>query len=40
MTVINDNLDSLHRYVKVKKKLLGLDEIHMYGLYVAVVETQ
>ncbi len=37
--VINDNLDSLHRYVKVKKKLLGLDEIHMYDLYVPVIET-
>ncbi|AOR22868.1 oligoendopeptidase F [Clostridium taeniosporum] len=37
--VINENLDSLHRYVKVKKKLLGLDEIHMYDLYVPVIET-
>ncbi len=36
--VINGNLDSLHRYVKVKKKLLGLDEIHMYDLYVPVIE--
>ena len=36
--VINDNLTSLHRYVKIKKKLLGLDEIHMYDLYVPVIE--
>ena len=36
---INNNLDSLHRYVRVKKKLLGLDEIHMYDLYVPVIET-
>ncbi|WP_160687358.1 oligoendopeptidase F [Clostridium sp. C2-6-12] len=36
--VINDNLASLHRYVKIKKKLLGLDEIHMYDLYVPVIE--
>ncbi|KEH93079.1 oligoendopeptidase F [Clostridium botulinum] len=36
---INDNLDSLHRYVKVKKELLGLDEIHMYDLYVPVIDT-
>jgi oligoendopeptidase F len=36
--VINDNLDSLHRYVKIKKKLLGLEEIHMYDLYVPVIE--
>lgn len=35
---INDNLDSLHRYVKIKKKLLGLNEIHMYDLYVPVID--
>lgn len=35
---INDNIESLHRYVRVKKKLLGLDEIHMYDLYVPVIE--
>jgi len=36
--VINDNLASLHRYIKIKKKLLGLNEIHMYDLYVPVIE--
>jgi oligoendopeptidase F len=36
--VINNNLDSLHRYVEIKKKSLGLDEIHMYDLYVPVIE--
>ncbi|MBV7273618.1 oligoendopeptidase F [Clostridiaceae bacterium UIB06] len=36
---INKNLNSLHRYVKVKKKLLGLDEIHMYDLYVPIIDT-
>ncbi|MDU6340793.1 MAG: oligoendopeptidase F [Clostridium sp.] len=35
---INDNIESLHRYVRVKKKLLGLDEMHMYDLYVPVIE--
>ncbi|QGU95823.1 oligoendopeptidase F [Clostridium bovifaecis] len=35
---INDNLDSLHRYVRTKKKLLGLNEIHMYDLYVPVID--
>ena len=39
LKVIDNNLDSLHRYVKVKKKLLGLEEIHMYDLYVPVIET-
>lgn len=36
---INKNLNSLHRYVKIKKKLLGLDEIHMYDLYVPIIDT-
>lgn len=35
---INKNLTSLHRYVSIKKKLLGLDEIHLYDLYVPVVD--
>ncbi|MDB8553789.1 oligoendopeptidase F [Turicibacter sanguinis] len=35
---INNNLKSLHRYVGLKKKLLGLDEIHMYDLYVSVID--
>ena len=35
---IDDNLKSLHRYVSLKKKLLGLDEMHMYDLYVPVIE--
>lgn len=36
---LNDNMESLHRYVAIKKKLLALDEIHMYDLYVPVIET-
>ncbi|MFA9399158.1 MAG: oligoendopeptidase F [Clostridiaceae bacterium] len=35
---INENLDSLHRYVKIKKRLLNLEEIHMYDLYTPVVD--
>lgn len=38
--VMNDNVYSLHRYVKIKKELLNLDEIHMYDLYVPIIETQ
>lgn len=37
---INKNLPSLHRYVGLKKKLLGLNEIHMYDLYVPVVDVK
>lgn len=37
---INENLKSLHKYVGLKKKLLGLDEIHMYDLYVPVIDVK
>lgn len=36
---INKHLDSLHRYVRIKKKLLGVEEMHMYDLYVPVIDT-
>jgi oligopeptidase F. Metallo peptidase. MEROPS family M03B len=37
---MNKNLHVLHRYVKMKKKFLGLDEIHMYDLYVPLIEIE
>jgi oligoendopeptidase F len=37
---INNNLSSLHKYVSLKKKLLGLEEIHMYDLYVPIVDAE
>jgi len=40
LETINKNLKSLHRYVDLKKKLLGLDEIHMYDLYVPVINIE
>lgn len=36
---INSGLAALHRYVDVKKKLLKLDEIHMYDLYAPLYDT-
>lgn len=35
---INKNLPLLHRYLKLRKKTLILDELHMYDLYVPIVE--
>ena len=35
--VINENLDKMHRYVRLRKKCLGLDEIHMYDIYTPMV---
>jgi oligoendopeptidase F len=35
---VNDNLHLLHRYVKLRKKVLGLQELHMYDLYTPLVK--
>lgn len=35
---IDENLKSLHKYVSLKKQMLGLQEMHMYDLYVPVIE--
>ncbi len=35
---INEHLDLLHRYMSVRKKALNLDRLHMYDLYVPLVE--
>ena len=34
---VRDNLPKLHRYAGLRKKLLGVDELHMYDLYVPMV---
>jgi oligoendopeptidase F len=34
---VNDRLDLLHRYVRLRKKALGLEDLHMYDLYVPLV---
>lgn len=38
IAVVDENLDTLNKYVDIKKKLLGLDEIHMYDLYVPLTD--
>ncbi|MBO7338586.1 MAG: oligoendopeptidase F [Lachnospiraceae bacterium] len=35
---INANLELLHRYVRLRKKCLGVDELHMYDIYVPMIE--
>ncbi|KOO50308.1 oligoendopeptidase F [Priestia koreensis] len=35
---VNKNLHLLHRYVKLRKKVLGLDELHVYDLYTPLVK--
>jgi len=35
---VHGNLDKMYRYVALRKKLLGVDELHMYDVYTPLVE--
>ena len=35
---VHDRLPAMHRYVRLRKKMLGLDELHMYDVYVPMVK--
>ena len=34
---VHDNLGAMHRYVRLRKKLLGVDKLHYYDLYTPIV---
>ena len=34
---VHSNLDKLHRYVRLRKKLLGVEELHFYDIYTPLV---
>ena len=38
VAAVNDRMDLLHRYVKLRKKILGLDEMNMYDMYTPLVK--
>ena len=35
---VRSNLGEMHRYMKLRKKILGLDQLHMYDIYVPLAE--
>ncbi|WP_034601777.1 oligoendopeptidase F [Clostridiisalibacter paucivorans] len=35
---ISSNLDPMHKYVSLRKEILGYEELHMYDLYTPIVE--
>jgi oligoendopeptidase F len=35
---IHDNLDTMYKYMEIRKRALKLDELHMYDLYVPIVQ--
>lgn len=38
VTTVNEHIPLLNRYLRLRKKMLHLDEMHMYDLYVPIVE--
>ena len=34
---VHNNLDKMHRYVRLRKKLLGVEELHFYDIYTPLV---
>ena len=37
ISAVHDNLDKMYRYVALRKKRLGVDELHMYDVYTPIV---
>lgn len=35
---VHKNMSYMHKYMKLRKKLLGVDELHMYDVYVPIVD--
>ena len=38
ISCVRRNLDKMHRYVRLRKKLLGVEELHMYDVYTPMVK--
>ncbi|KIE44495.1 oligoendopeptidase F [Clostridium argentinense CDC 2741] len=38
ITAVNNNMEPLHKYVELKRKITNLDKIHAYDLYVPLVD--
>ena len=36
---VNDNLGLLHRYIRLRKKVMGVSELHLYDVYTPMVES-
>ncbi len=37
ISAVHENFDKMYRYVALRKKLLGVDELHMYDVYTPIV---
>ena len=36
---VHNNLDSMYKYMEIRKRALGVDELHMYDLYTPIVKS-
>lgn len=37
VSTVDQNLSRLHRYMEIRKRMMGLDELHIYDLYASLV---
>lgn len=37
LETIHENMDKMHRYVRIRKKCLGVEELHMYDVYTPMI---
>jgi oligoendopeptidase F len=37
VSTVHDNLDAVHQYIELRKNVLGLEDFHIYDLYVSMV---
>ena len=35
---VNNNMESLHKYVSLRKKVLNLDKVYYYDMFTPIVE--
>ena len=38
VATVNDNLQPLHRYVSLRKDLMGVDKVHLHDMYIPMIE--
>lgn len=38
LKAVNNNLESMHKYMDIRKRALGIDELHMYDIYTPIVK--
>ena len=37
IAAVHENLDKMHRYIRLRKKLLGLEQLHFYDIYTPLI---